>query len=96
MQQHTTYYHSISPTPPTVKVTRRHHPLLGQACEVLQGGPGHLIVRVEGGAVMRLPRTWTDADGLSQGAAGTEAVFTVDAVRELSEVVEALRQRGDG
>ena len=42
---------------------------------------------------MRLPRGWTDADGVTNGGAGLDAVFTVEAIRALVELVEALRGR---
>jgi hypothetical protein len=45
------------------------------------------------GVVMRLPRAWTDADGVTVTDAGPDAMFTVDAIRALVELVEALRGR---
>ena len=42
---------------------------------------------------MRLPRAWTDADGMPAESGGTEAVFSVEAIRALLEMVEALRRR---
>jgi hypothetical protein len=93
-QQHNRYYHFITPTPAEVKITRRHHPLLGQAFEVLQGGPRNLVLRAADGFVMKVPRTWTDADGAKERDDDeSESFFTVDAIRELSELTEALGRR---
>ena len=52
-----------------------------------------MVIRAVDGVVMRLPRAWTDADGVTHGGAGTDAVFTVEAIRALVELVEALRGR---
>jgi hypothetical protein len=54
-----------------------------------------LVIRAVGGVVMRLPRAWTDADGVTLGGAGSDAVFTVETIRALVELVEALRGRRD-
>jgi len=43
---------------------------------------------------MRLPRAWTDADGAPSAASEPDAVFSVDAIRALLEIVEALHRRG--
>jgi hypothetical protein len=43
---------------------------------------------------MRLPRAWTDADGAPAGMSTAGAVFSVDAIRALLEIVEALLRRG--
>ena len=42
---------------------------------------------------MRLPRAWTDADGAPSRTCEPDAVFSVDAIRALLEVVEALQRR---
>ena len=57
--------------------------------------PARAVIRAVDGVVMRLPRAWTDADGLTSGGAGADAVFTVEAIRALVELVEALRGRRD-
>ena len=74
-----------------MKLIRKHHPLEGQLLEVIKGGPVQLVVRLSDGTAMRLPRSWTDIDGVTVLAA--ESVFTVDSLRELLELVEALRRR---
>jgi hypothetical protein len=42
---------------------------------------------------MTLPRAWTDADGASAQNPDAETVFSVEAIRTLLEIVEALRRR---
>jgi hypothetical protein len=76
-----------------VKVTRRHHPLEGQVLDVTTEGPTQIVVRLSDGTTMRLPRSWTDADG-PPPLRPNEGVFTIDALRELLERIEALRRRG--
>jgi len=75
-----------------VRVARRHHPLEGQVVEVVTGGPTQIVVRLRDGTSMRLPRAWTDADG-ARPPSGTERVFSIDAMRELIERVDALGRR---
>jgi len=77
-------------TPSRVTIMRRHHPLQGRTFEVLQGGPRELLVRGADGLVMRLPRAWTDADGPRES--GIEAIFTVEAMRALLDLVDTLRR----
>ena len=93
-QQHNRYnYHFTTPTPTRVTITRRHHPVRGQAFEVLRGGRRTLVVRGTEGMVMRLPRSWTDADGAIPDHDGEGSVFDVEALRELTELVDALIRR---
>jgi len=76
-----------------VTITRRHHPLRRQTFEVLQTGPRQLVVRALGGIAMRLPRGWTDADGVlaeADDSAAAEGVFSIEAIRALLGLVEAL------
>ena len=61
--------------------------------EVLQTGPRQLVIRALDGITMRLPRVWTDADGAPAESGGAEAVLSVEAIRTLLEMVEALRRR---
>jgi len=88
----TTYYYRRD-TAEHVTVIRRHHPLEGQSLEVLKGGQ-HLIVRLRDGSTMRLLRSWTDADGpdVSQPSQ-LSTMFTIDSLRELIGLLEALRRR---
>ena len=75
-------------------ITRRHHPLQGQTFDVLHTGRHQLVVRALDGLAMRLPRAWTDADGAPAETGEPDAVFSVDAIRALLEIVEALHRRG--
>ena len=52
-----------------------------------------MVVRAPDGFSMRLPRAWTDADGAAAEASAPAAVFSVDAIRALLEIVEALHRR---
>jgi hypothetical protein len=54
------------------------------------GGPKMFVIRLDDKSSMRIPRSWTDADG---GRAGTDApahVFTADAMRELGALVASM------
>ena len=53
-------------------------------------GRTQVVVRLDDGTAMRIPRAWTDADAMPGEPAG-ESVFTVDALRELLNRVAALR-----
>ena len=89
-QQHTTYSRGSAAT--RVTVTRRHHPLQGQALDLVNRGRTQIVVRLGDGTSMRVPRAWTDVDGVpSQHIAGT--IFTVDALRALLDLIDALRAR---
>jgi len=77
-----------------VTVIRPHHPLRGEQFEVLIGGPRQIVIRLRDGSTMRIPRVWTDADGArSDSPPPSETVFTVEALRELLELVSALKAR---
>lgn len=54
-------------------------------------GRTQVVVRLADGTPMRIPRAWTDADGMEREPA-RESVFTVEALRELLERVALLRQ----
>jgi hypothetical protein len=56
------------------------------------GGPTRIVVLLDDGTTMRLPRAWTDADGTASRDP-TESVFSVDALRELVDLVEAIGRR---
>ena len=81
-------------TPERAVITRRHHPLQGQQFEVLQGGRERITLRLTDGASIRLPRHWTDADGVAPDASRwCESVLSVEAVRRLLELIEAFLRR---
>jgi Family of unknown function (DUF5372) len=75
-----------------VTVTRPHHPLHGQRFATVWGGPTHVVVRLGDGTSMRFPRAWCDADGGGSQRA-TETILSVEALRELIELVQAIGQR---
>jgi hypothetical protein len=92
-QQHTPYSrHLTHLTPSDVTVTRRHHPLHGQRLEAVLGGAATVVVRLADGTTMRLPRTWTDADG-PPSHEPAESVFSVEALRDLLRLVDAIGAR---
>ena len=91
----TEYIRKDSPT--RIRVTRRHHPLHGQELEVLTQGKRHIVVRSADGLSMKLPRLWTDVDGAGFGGDSSgDAAFTVESLRELSVLHDALAQRESG
>jgi len=61
IQQHTTYSHDSAAT--RVTVTRRHHPLQGQTLDLVKRGRTQIVVRLDDGTSMRLPRAWSSLDG---------------------------------
>ncbi len=77
-----------------MRITRRHHPLEGFELDVVRGGESHLVVRHPDSLALRIPRAWTDADGESL-APGTapDTQLTVEALRDLVDLVDALRDR---
>jgi hypothetical protein len=75
-----------------VTVTRRHHPLYGQALELLTRGRTQLVVRLCDGTSMRLPCTWTDVEEPPPPSTA-DAIFTADALRALLDLVDVLRAR---
>jgi len=80
--------------PTHIRVTRCHHPLHGQELEVLTHGKRHVVVRSPDGLSMKLPRSWTDIDGVGFGGDSSgDAIFTVESLRELGVLLEALAQR---
>jgi hypothetical protein len=80
-------------SPPRITVIRRYHPLEGEQFDVLAERGRCLDVRLEDGTTMRIPREWTNADGLPPEQHTPDAVFTVSSFRELIEIVDALRER---
>jgi hypothetical protein len=89
---HTKYILYNSPS--RVKVTRRHHPLYNQELEVLNADKQVLVVRLADGSPMKMPRSWTDADGAGLTQEPTFlSVFTIESLRELLNLIEALRNR---
>ena len=77
-----------------VRVTRAHHPLLGQEFEVLKVSAKNVVVQLPDGSRLRLPRQWTD-DGSPVAADGCEEAnrLTIDGLQCLLRLVRALRER---
>jgi hypothetical protein len=59
---------------------------------VVFGGPRRIVVRLSDGTSMRVPRSWTDADGPSATEA-PESIFTIEALRDLADLVQAVARR---
>ena len=88
----TKYY--LSSVPSKITVIRRHHPLQGRELEVLSGGKVSIVVRLADGSSMKLPREWTDADGATEcQELGGDSRFCLAGLRELLQLVEALKRR---
>ena len=96
MPLHTGHHHVLGHTPAKVTVTRRHHPLRGVELMVrAEVGRNNLVVELPDGSGMQMPRAWTDADGQpTEASVALPSILTVDALRELAELVAILRTRG--
>ena len=89
---HTKYI--LRNTPERVKITRPHHPLLHQEFEVLKADSRRLVVQHFDGGTMKIPRAWTNADDEQAVAPRSHPqVFTVEALQDLLDLTNALRQR---
>ncbi len=86
----TKYY--LSDFPSKITVIRRHHPLEGQALELLSVGKASVVVRLGDGSSLKLPRGWTDADGGSCTALTGHSQLCLEGLRELLHLVKALRE----
>ena len=80
-------------SPPRVTVTRRHHPFEGKTFELVMGGPKMFVIRLDDESSMRIPRSWTDADGAGAVMDAPAHVFTADALRELGALVASMARR---
>ena len=91
---HTTYHDRLS-GPERVTVTRRHHPLEGECLEVYRDGRKTLVVWLADDSRIRIPRSWTDADGIAEPEAFSPptTVFTIDALRDLIALVDVVKLR---
>jgi len=80
--------------PERVEVTRRHHPLFGGELEVIHANKVVLTIRLANGSTMKMPRAWTNAGGATGVVEALRcSVFTIEGVRELIDLVSALRRR---
>src|SRR5213594_3600390 len=89
---HTKYY--LQNLPERVEVTRPHHPLFGRELEVIHANKVMLTIRLANGSTMKMPRAWTNAGGATGVVEPLRcSVFTIEGVRELIDLVSALRRR---
>ena len=89
----TKYY--LSNFSSTTTITRRHHPLYGQALELLSVAKATVVVRLSDGSSMKIPRRWSDVDGVPCQELTGDAVLSLRGLRELLDLFEALRGRTD-
>jgi hypothetical protein len=89
----TKYY--LSNFSSTTTITRRHHPLNGQVLELLSVGKTTVVVRLGDGSSMKIPRRWSDVDGVPCQELTGDAVLSLHGLRELLDLFEALRGRTD-
>jgi hypothetical protein len=62
--------------------------------EVLTVDRRQVVVRSPDGLSLKLPRLWTDVDGVDgEGDSRGGAVFTAESLRALAVLLEALTQR---
>jgi hypothetical protein len=82
----------------TVRIVEEWHPHRGIALEVIRWEircrPPHVVVRYPDGSGARVPLQWTDAGGGSPLLAVPRALFTAQALLDLTALVEAMGQRG--
>ena len=91
---HTKYY--LQNLPQRVEVTRRHHPLIGRELEVIEANKVTLTIRLANGSTMKMPRAWTNAGGATGVVEPLRcSVLTIEGVRELINLVRALRRRDE-
>ena len=88
---HTTQYHPC--TAEQVTVIRRYHPLDGKQLEVVHQLKHSVIVDLPDGTRLKLPNTWTDLAPPPPQHASLETTFTVESLRELITLVDALIRR---
>jgi hypothetical protein len=55
-------------------------------------GPQKVVAKIGDGTTIRMPRAWTDIDGVPSSSA-SDRVFSVDAVLALIELVDVLGRR---
>ena len=79
-------------TPERVRIMRHAHPLHGCEVHVLIEGDKRIVIQLEDGTSMRIPRAWTDADG-SVPSAREITVFTSASLDQVLSLVAAFLQR---
>ncbi len=86
----------LSTIPAKITIIRRHHPLEGQQLDVRSAGGSTVVVRLTDGSSLKIPRHWTDADGLERTEFSGDSPFTVYGLRELLRLFMSLRKRHRG
>ena len=88
--------YKLKRTPECVTITRRHHPLVDQQFEVLMDGNERIVIRLNDGTSMQIPREWTSAEGPTHEVQNKhDSVFSVDSLRDLIRVVDGLVGKTD-
>jgi hypothetical protein len=89
--------YSLQDLPLRVEVTRQHHPLYGRELEVVQANKVVLTIRLANGSTMKMPRAWTNAAGATPAVVEPTHcyVFTIEALRELIDLVRTLQHRDE-
>ena len=59
----------------------------------MKSGPKILVIRLADESTVRIPRSWTDADGARVEDEVCDHVFTADALREITTLVNSLARR---
>jgi hypothetical protein len=65
----------------------------GQRFFVLQGGKERITIRLADGTSTRIPRDWTDADGVVSSVKTRDGFYSVESLRETIELVDAFLRR---
>ena len=60
---------------------------------MMNSGPKILVIRLADESTVRIPRSWTDADGARVEDEVCDHVFTADALRELVALINSLARR---
>ena len=72
-------------------IIKRHHPLVNQQFDVLIDGNERIVIRLNDGKSMRIPREWTSADGMvCTEQPEHDRIFSVDSLRDLIRVLDGL------
>ena len=74
-------------------IIRHHHPLIGQKLKLLSVGKTMALVRLPDGSSMKIPRRWTDVDGVACPELAGVAELTLHGLHELISLFMALRER---
>ncbi len=87
----TKYY--LSDLPAKTTIVRRHHPLQGQALDLLSLGKTMIVVRLPDSSSLKISRRWSDLDGVACAELTGDSQLSVKGLRELLSLFMALRER---